>query len=243
MNKDKLSALQAAGKVAGALHTEIGALIRPGLNLLEIEELAEKRIKEAGMKPAFLGYHDYPAVTCLSVNDEIVHGLPRDYILEEGDVLKVDLGVSTDGWLVDTARTHGVGKITPQAQNLLDVTRQALEEAIKLCRVGQTTGDIGAVIEKTVKSAGCAVVPDLAGHGVGRTLQEEPSIMNYGKPGGGVALKEGMVLAIEPITSTKPTKIAILSDDWTIIAENGALTAQFEHTIIITDNEPIVLTR
>lgn len=241
MTDTKLAALTAAGQVAAKLHQEIAALIKPGLNLLEIEKLANLRIKEAGMKPAF-PTNDFPATCCLSVNDEIVHGLPHDFELSEGDVLKVDLGVLHDGWMVDTARTHGVGQISADAQRLLTVTEAALAAAIKVCQAGNRVGDIGAIVEQTVKAGGCAVIHDLSGHGVGRTLQEEPTIPNFGRPGTGPVLEEGMVLAIEPITCLKPTKIGVLEDGWTIIAENGLPTAQFEHTILITSGDPLVLT-
>ncbi len=240
-DQHKLESLRAAGQVAAKLHEEIARMIKPGLNLLEIEKLANLRIKEAGMKPAF-PTNDFPATCCLSVNDEVVHGLPHDFELSEGDVLKVDLGVLHNGWMVDTARTHGVGNISADAQRLLTVTEAALAAAIEVCRAGNTIGDIGAAVEKVVKEGNCAVIRDLSGHGVGRTLQEEPTVPNFGRPGTGPVLKEGMVLAIEPITCLKSTKIAVLSDGWTIIAQNGLDTAQFEHTIIISDNEPIILT-
>ena len=243
MDKKDLQSLQEAGSVAARLHTEIGRMIKPGVNLLEIEELAVNRIKEAGMKPAFQGYKGYRYATCLSVNEEIVHGLPHDYTLETGDIISVDLGVKKDGMMVDTARTHAVGKISHTLSNLLAVTQTALHEALPLCRAGNTTGDIGAIIEKTVKEGSCAVIPELTGHGVGKTLQEPPSIPNHGRPGTGTTLKEGMVLAIEPITCLEKTDIAILADGWTIIARNGLPCAHFEDTVVITDGTPLVLTR
>ncbi len=217
-------------------------MIKPGLNLLTIEEFVQNSIKKAGMKPAFPTNH-FPAATCLSVNEEVVHGLPHDSELESGDVLKVDLGVWHQGWMVDTARTHSVGKIAPDVKKLLTVTETALEAAIDVCRPGNRVGDISAVIEKTVTKAGFAVIEELSGHGVGQQLQEEPTIPNVGRAGTGPVLKEGMVLAIEPITCLKPTKIAVLADGWTIFAQNGLSTAQFEHTILITTGQPEVLTR
>lgn len=237
----KLTALTEAGQVAAKLHQEIAELIKPGLNLLEIEALANRRIREAGMKPAF-PTNDFPATCCLSVNEEAVHGLPHDFELSDGDILKVDLGILHNGWMVDTARTHGVGAISNDAKRLLATTQVALEAAINVCRPGNRVGDIGEVVEKTVKAGGCAVIRDLSGHGVGRSLQEEPTVPNFGRAGTGPLLKEGMVLALEPITCLKPTKIAVLADGWTIIAQNGLATAQFEHTVLITDNNPIILT-
>lgn len=243
MDSSKLTSLVEAGKIAVAAHAEARRLSEPGVNLLEIEENVRKLIEKAGAVPAFLGYKGYPAATCLSVNEEIVHGIPHDYILEAGDVLAVDLGVSVDGWIVDTARTHAVGTVNASVAHLLNVTAEALNRAITVCRPGHTTGDIGAIVESTAKKGGVAVVRELTGHGVGRTLQEEPSIPNYGRNGTGKSLQSGMVIAVEPITTIKNTDIAVLSDGWTIIARNGSVAAHFEDTIVVTDGDPIVLTR
>lgn len=242
MVSDQLECQRAAGRVAYHFFEELTKLIKPGLNLLEIEQLAAQRIKEADCQPAFLGYKDYPAVTCLSVNSAIVHGIPYDYRLKNGDVLSVDIGIDNHGWLVDTARTYAVGSISAINKALLDTTQKALQNAIGVCRVGATTGDIGHIIQKTVEGEGFAIVRELTGHGVGPTLQEPPSIPNYGQPGKGSRLNAGMVIAIEPITSIAPVRVVVLSDGWTIAAEQEIVTAHFEHTIVVTDGEPIVLT-
>lgn len=243
MSLNKEEALKKAGAVASEIHGLVAKQIRPGLNLLEIEDFVTNEIKKANLTPAFLGYNGYEFSTCLSVNEEIVHGLPHDYYLEAGDIIAVDLGVSCDGWIVDTARTHPVGKVTDRLQSLLTTTREALELAIKQCLPGNTVGDIGYAVEQAVTSAGFAVIKELTGHGTGKTLQEPPSIPNHGRKGSGVKLKSGMVIAIEPITALEKTKIAQLSDGWTIIADNGIPTAHFEDTILITDGQPVVLTK
>jgi len=238
----ELKAHQAVGSVAKKAHAAAKAAIRPGVNVLELEAIIMRVIKEAGMKPAFLGYKDYPAASCISVNDEIVHGIPVDRVLEDGDIVAIDLGVEQGGLIVDTARTHPVGKVSGEVQRLLTVTSNALTAGVKQAKVGNRTGDIGAAVEKVIKAGGFNVVRDLTGHGVGKTLQEPPSIPNFGSPGKGDRLKEGMVLAIEPITSLKPTSIAIRDDGWTIIALNHQPTAHFEDTVVITKDGPIVLT-
>lgn len=241
MDKARLLKQQQAGAVAYAFFEELERLIKPGLNLLEIEQLANKRINEAGYKPAFLGYKGYPATTCLSVNSAIVHGIPYDYLLDEGDVVSVDIGINNDGMLIDTARTYGVGKINSTNQRLIDITKTALDEAIKVCRQGQTTGDIGCCIQEIVEGADFAVIKELTGHGVGTTLQEAPTVPNYGRKGQGVVLQEGMVIAVEPITAVRPVKVVVLADGWTVAAKEDVVSAHFEHTVLITDGAPLVL--
>lgn len=241
--KHNVTLQQAAGKVAWDFFEELQNLIRPGVNVLEIEAVAKKRIEDAHMTPAFLGYKGYPAVTCISINSAIVHGIPRDEILQEGDVVAVDIGINNQGYLIDTARTYGVGKISPDRQKLLDTTARALEGVIPLCRAGVTTGDIGAAIQAIVEPAGLSIVKELTGHGVGETLQEEPSVPNYGKKGRGMRLNAGTVIAIEPITALKPVRVVVLADGWTIAASNDVPSAHFEHTLLITDGSPVVFTK
>lgn len=231
-----------AGQLAATAHEAIGRLIKPGLNILAIEKLATELIAKGGLQPAFLGYKGYPAVTCISVNDEIVHGIPRSYVLKEGDVVAVDLGVADGPYLVDTAWTHPVGQVSPEKQRLLATTHLALERAIGVCRIGGHINDVGRVVEPLVTKAGFAVVEELNGHGVGPTLQERPTIPNYRTPNRGVPIEAGMVLAIEPITSILPTDVETDDDGWTIRAKNGTVSAHFEHTILVTDGDPLVLT-
>jgi methionyl aminopeptidase len=239
---DSLKKLQAVGAVAKKAHQAAKNLIKPGVNVLAVEAVIKETIERAGMKPAFLGYKGYPAASCISVNDEIVHGIPTDRILEEGDIVSVDLGVESEGYIVDTARTHPVGQISGELTRLLAVTDSALKAGVGQAKDGHRTGDIGSAVEKVIKSGGFAVIRDLTGHGVGKTLQEPPSIPNFGTPGKGELLKEGMVLAIEPITSLKKTTIAILDDGWTIVALDHRPTAHFEDTVLVTKDGPIVLT-
>jgi methionyl aminopeptidase len=239
---DKIAELKKIGDVAKLAHSAAKSVIKPGANVLEIENIIHQTIKQAGMKPAFLGYKGYPKASCVSVNDEIVHGIPVDRVLEEGDIVAVDLGVEHNGLMVDTARTHPVGKISGQLQRLLAVTDKALTAGVNQVKAGRKTGDIGSAVEKVVKAGGFSVVRDLTGHGIGKTLQEPPSIPNFGRPGRGDVLKAGMVLAIEPITSLKPTAIAILSDGWTIVALDHQPTAHFEDTVVVTNDGPVVLT-
>lgn len=238
----KKASLIRAGKLAGQIHQAITDTIDVGVNVQDIERLAARMIAEAGLKPAFKGYKGYPAVTCISINEEIVHGLPRRYLLESGDVVKVDLGVDCDGWLVDTARTHLIGEVDNTSKRLLAASEAALVAAIDLCRDGAHVGSIGATVEKIVTDAGFAVVRDLTGHGIGRTLQESPSIPNFGQMGRGPILHSGQAIAIEPITSVIPTDIALLKDGWTIIATEPTISVHVEHTILITDGDPIILT-
>lgn len=242
MTADQIKKQRKAGLLAFDILNEIAGLIKPGRNVMELEEFAKKRIKSSKLLPAFLGFKDYPAVTCISVNSAIVHGIPTDYTLEEGDILTVDLGVNNDGCLVDTARSYGVGKISPENTKLLSVTEAALREAINTCRAGNRVGDIGYVVQSAVEGNGLYIVKELTGHGVGKTLQEPPSIPNFGKPGTGPKLEEGMVIAVEPIVSAKKTKVVVLSDGWTIAAQDNIPTAHFEHTIAITEADPLVLT-
>ncbi len=238
----KLETLKAVGNVAKLAHAAVKAAIKPGVTALELDKIAHELIINAEMLPAFLGYKNYPATTCISVNDEIVHGIPTDRMLEEGDIVSVDLGVELDGCIVDTARTHPVGEISGELSRLLKVTDNALQQAVAAAKTGGRVGDIGAVAEKVVKQGGFHVVRDLTGHGVGKTLQEPPSIPNFGQPGTGALLKAGMVLAIEPITSLKPTNIAVLSDNWTIVATAHCPCAHFEDTIYMAADGPVVLT-
>jgi len=234
--------LIAAGALAAAIHAEIKTLIRPGLNLLEIEQVIADRIKSSGMKPAFLGFHGYPAVSCLSVNSVVVHGIPVDYQLQAGDIISVDLGVEKNGWIVDTALTHPVGTVSQSVNHLLKTTEQSLLAGISLAKAGNHVGDIGAKVQSIVEKAGFFIIKELTGHGVGPELQMPPNIPNFGRPGHGPILKEGMVLAIEPITALKPVQVRLEADDWTIKAYPDVVSAHFEHTIFVTKDAPIILT-
>lgn len=243
MTENKITSLKKAGQVAVAAHLAVSKSINPGVNLLELEEIAATTINQHGLKPAFKGYKGYPAVTCLSVNEEIVHGIPVDRLLEDGDLISVDLGVSCNGWIVDTARSYVVGKADPKLNKLVETAQAALDKAVNVAKIGYKTGDIGAAVQKEVEKNGFAVVEELTGHGVGQTLQESPTIYNYGRPGTGKALIEGMVLAIEPIITLEKTEIAVAEDGWTVVSQNGTIGSHAEDTILVTADEPLILTR
>jgi len=239
---DKIAEHLKVGEVAKQAHQSARQIIKPGVSAMEIEKVIRQTIEAAGMKPAFLGYKGYPAASCISVNEQIVHGIPSKSILEEGDIVAVDLGVEHNGLIVDTARTYPVGNISGELKRLLKVTETALREGVKQAIPGNRTGDIGSKIHQVVSSGGFAIVRDLTGHGVGKTLQEPPSIPNFGSPKQGDLLKIGMTLAIEPITTLKNGSIAILDDGWTIISRDHSPSAHFEDTVIVTEDGPIVLT-
>jgi len=232
-----------AGKVASVIHQKIADKLQPGVNLLEIESLVEAMIDKAKMSPAFKGYKGYPAATCLSVNSAVVHGIPTNYSLKEGDIIGIDFGVENDGWIVDCARTHGIGTLKPKTAALLETTKRALDEAITLCRAGRRLGDLGHQIQTVVEKAGFYIIRELTGHGVGRQLQEPPTIPNYGLPGRGPTLKPGQTIAIEPITALRPTSVTLLPDGWTVVAQDAVISAHFEDTIAITQAQPHILTR
>ncbi len=242
MTTDQINKQRKAGMLAFEILEQLSTFIKPGRNVLEIERFAKDKIEASSLTAAFLGFKDYPAVTCVSVNSAIVHGVPFDYQLREGDVLTVDLGVNNDGWLVDTARSYGVGVISEENALLLSVTEEALNAAINACRIGRKVGDIGHIVQTIVEKNNFFIIKELTGHGVGKTLQEPPSVPNFGKPNSGPKLEEGMVIAVEPIVSTHPTKIVVMEDGWTIAAQSDSICAHFEHTIAITKGDPLVLT-
>lgn len=239
----KLTAIRQAGKIASNLNHQVREMIKPGVTGLAIEKTIADGISAAGMRPAFLGYNGYPYASCISINSAVVHGLPTEKKLRPGDLVSVDLGVEHQGWIVDTARTYPVGKIEAQLNRLLFATETALDQAIKLCRDGVKTGTIGAKINQVVTDNGFAVVRELSGHGVGRNLQERPSIPNFGRPDDGERLKTGQTIALEPITTLTATEVTVADDGWTVRAKNDLPSAHFEDTIMITGGEPIILTR
>lgn len=242
IESEKLKYQQAAGQVAIKIFNRLEEVIKDGVDVLEIAGLISQEIQSAKMTPTFRGFHGYPADSCISVNDQIVHAIPKKHLLSEGDIVTIDLGITNHGWVIDTARTYPVGKIAPELTKLLETTKTALNQVIPLCRAGLKIGTIGARIEKTVTEQGFYIIKELTGHGVGRQLQEKPSIPNFGRTNTGPSLSVGQSIAIEPITSLKPCHLMIADDEWTVLSHNHTLSCQFEHTIFITDDEPIVLT-
>ncbi len=216
--------------------------IQPGIKTDELDRLAEEFIRKQGGYPAFKGYREYPNSICVSIDEEIVHGIPGERIIQEGQIVSVDVGVLKDGYYADAACTYPVGEITDEAKKLIQVTRQALENAIGSVKAGKHLSDVSYVIQSFVERNGFSVVRDLVGHGIGKKMHEEPQIPNYGMPGEGVVLKTGMVLAIEPMVNAGTHEILTKDDKWTIVTSDGSLSAHFEHTVAVTENGARVLT-
>lgn len=228
--------------LAATLLQEVARFIEPGKTIREIDDYAGKRIHAAGARSPFLGYKGFPGHTCISVNEEVVHGTPRDRRIQYGDVVSLDLGVIYGGWVGDTATTVAVGEIAPEVRKLLEVTEQSLHLAIDKARSGNRLSDVSHAVESFIHQNGFSVVREFVGHGVGRTLHEEPQIPNYGPPGNGPKLKPGMTLAIEPMVNLGGSRVKVLADGWTVVAVDGRPSAHFEHTVLITDKEPEILT-
>jgi methionyl aminopeptidase len=239
----ELEAMAGAAEIVSETLQLMAENIRPGVTTAELDAIAEEHIRSRGGVPTFKGYRGYPASICTSPNDMIVHGIPGPYRLEEGDVLSVDVGVTKQGFVGDAAYTFPVGEISDEAQRLLEVCQAALEAAIEQCRPGNRLSDLGHAVQKVTEEAGFAVVRSLVGHGVGRTMHEDPQIPNFGEPGRGPTLAPGMTFAIEPMINAGSPDIVVLEDRWSIVTEDGALSAHFEHTVAITDAEPRILTR
>lgn len=216
--------------------------VRPGITTGELDRLAEEFIRSHGGVPTFKGYRGYPASICASPNDMIVHGIPGPYELREGDILSVDVGVTLGGYVADSAWTFAVGDISEDAERLLQVCEAALQAGIDQARVGHRVGDISAAVQRVVEEGGFAVVRALVGHGVGRNMHEEPQIPNYGQPGHGPLLQEGMTLAIEPMINVGSPEIVMADDEWSILTADGSLSAHFEHTVAVTEEGPRILT-
>jgi methionyl aminopeptidase len=240
---EQIAQMKEAGLIVYQVHQELAKVIAPGITTRELDELAESLIRKAGGVPTFKGYHGYPASICASVNDEVVHGIPSDRQLQEGDVIAIDLGVTYKGWVGDSAYTHAVGKVDPEAARLLDVTRISLEKAIAQCYPGNRLGDVGHAIQAYVESQGFNVVRDFVGHGIGASMHEDPQVPNFGPPGSREKLRPGMVLAIEPMVNAGTWEVRILADQWTVVTADGKYSAHFEHTVAITEDGPVILTK
>lgn len=219
--------------------------VAPGVSTWELDEIAHAEIRRRpGVTSAFLGYYDYPKVLCTSVNDVVVHGIPRkDVVLEEGDIIGIDFGVFVNGFCGDSARTVLVGKVSAEKQKLVDATRDALQLGIEQCYVGNRLGDIGAAVQKHVESQGFSVVRDFVGHGIGKAMHEDPPVPNYARPGTGKRLKSGLVIAIEPMVNAGSHYVEVLDDDWTAVTKDRSMSAHFEHSVAITNEGPWVLSR
>lgn len=239
----ELAVMRRAGAVVGDTLQVLAAKLKAGVSTGDIDRWARAELKARGAKPAFLGYHGFPGVICLSVNSEVVHGIPSDArVLKEGDIIGLDFGAVIDGWFADSAITVGVGRISPEAERLISVTRQSLEKGIAAVQDGARVGDIGAAVQQHAEAAGYSVVREFVGHGIGRALHEEPPIPNYGKAGTGPRLKNGMTIAIEPMINAGGPAVRTLEDGWTAVTQDGALSAHFEHTVCVADGNAVILT-
>jgi methionyl aminopeptidase len=241
-SQEEIDGMARAGEVVADTLTMIGEELRPGVSMLELDRLAEEYIRDRGGVPTSKGYRGYPATLCISPNAMIVHGIPTEYRAREGDLVSVDLGVTLDGLIADSAYTFGVGEISDDAQRLLDVCQEALAAGIEQARVGRHVSDIGHSIQTVVEGGGFSVVRSLVGHGVGRAYHEDPQIPNFGAPGRGPELLPGMTLAIEPMINAGGPEVVMHADEWSISSADGSLSAHFEHTVAVTEEGPRVLT-
>jgi methionyl aminopeptidase len=231
-----------AGRVVAETHRLVGEHVRPGVTTQELDELAEEYIRSQGGVPTFLGYKGFPASLCLSPNDMVVHGIPGPYKLEEGDILSVDVGVTLDGFVADAAYTHPVGEVSDEAKRLLEIGQAALAAGVAQARAGNRLSDISHAVQSVTEAAGFSVIRSLVGHGVGRSMHEDPQIPNFGAPGRGPVLQPGMTLAIEPMINAGGPDVYLHDDQWSISTEDGSLSCHFEHTVAVTETGPRILT-
>jgi methionyl aminopeptidase len=240
----EIEKMRRSGQIVREVLDATAGIVKPGISTMDLERVAAAKIEELGAKPAFKGYYDYPCVLCTSVNQEVVHGIPsKERILKDGDIVSIDCGVILDGYYGDSAITVPVGNsVSPEVRKLLEVTKASLERAIQTVRIGSTVGDVGAAVQEMVEANGFSVVRDFVGHGIGTKLHEEPQVPNYGTRGHGTRLREGMVLAIEPMVNFGKPGVRVLEDKWTAVTEDGSYSAHFEHCVAVTKNGPLVLT-
>jgi methionyl aminopeptidase len=239
----EIDRLARVNRLVASVLAELATLVAPGVTTEDVDREAERRLRDAGAEPAFKGYHGYPATICASVNEQVVHGIPTSRALVEGDILSVDLGARLDGYFGDSAVTLPVGRVSPDARRLLQVTEEALYRGIAAVRPGARVSDIGAAVQQHVEAEGFSVVREFVGHGIGTKLHEEPQIPNYGHAGRGPRLAEGMVLAIEPMVNLGKAAVKVLPDGWTAVTKDGSLSAHFEHTVVVTGEGCRILTR
>lgn len=244
-NQEEIALMREAGRVNAQALVAVREMIRPGVMTADLDAAAEEIIRKAGGVPVFLGYpgpYPYPATLCVSLNAELVHGIPGKRKLKEGDIVSVDCGTLLNGFVGDSAFTAGVGKISEEAQRLLDITEKALWIGIEQIRPGKRTGDVSAAIQQHVESQGMHVTREYTGHGVGRNMHEGPQVPNYGTAGRGVPLRPGMTIALEPMVLVGTPRTRVLKDQWTVVSEDGSLTAHFEHSVAVTEGDPLILT-
>ena len=238
----ELQRMREAGRLVGEVLAELAGIVAPGVTTADLDAVAERRIARAGATAAFKGYHGYPATICASINEEVIHGIPSGRrLLKDGDIISIDVGASLNGYYGDSALTLPVGQVSEEAATLLRVTEEALYKAIERVRPGNRISDIGHAVQKHVEAYGFSVVREFVGHGIGQRMHEEPQVPNYGDPGRGPRLAEGMVLAIEPMVNAGKPAVKVLGDGWTAVTKDGSLAAHFEHTVAVTASGPLVL--
>lgn len=239
----ELAAMRVAGKISANALKLAGQAVEPGVSTWEIDRVVRRYIESEGATPSFLGYGGFPASACISVNNVVIHGIPsKDVILKQGDIVSIDIGAFYEGFTGDNAYTFACGDVSPEAQRLMDTTRESLYEGIKAAKAGNRVGDIGHAVQTYVEARGYSVVRDFVGHGVGAKLHEDPSVPNFGTPGRGVRLLPGMTIAIEPMVNAGVHTVKTLSDGWTTVTTDGKLAAHFEHSIAVTADGPVILT-
>lgn len=244
-SQSEIDKMRRSGHIVRQVLDELRAMVAPGVSTMDLEKLAERRIKESGAKPAFKGYYGYPCVLCTSINDEIVHGIPSaKRVLKAGDIVSIDCGVVLDGYYGDAAITVAVGdSVSPERKKLMEVTEQSLYKAIEKVKIGNTISDIGGAVQEFVEAAGFSVVREFVGHGIGTKLHEEPQVPNFRSRGADMRLREGMVLAIEPMVNSGGPEARVLEDKWTAVTLDGSSSAHFEHCVAVTRNGPLILTQ
>lgn len=235
--------MKEAGRISAKVLRMAGEIIHPGISTLEIDEYIEQLIHLEGAKPSFKGLYGFPGCACISVNEKVVHGIPnRKTILQSGDIVSIDTGATVDGWVGDNAWTFPVGKISDENKRLLEVTEQSLWDGIAAALVGNTLGDIGHAVQSRAEAAGFGVLREYTGHGIGRVMHEDPNVFNYGKPGKGMKLQEGLVIAIEPMVTAGDYKVHTIEDGWGVVTNDGSMSAHFEKTIAVTADGPVIIT-
>ncbi|MGN0988187.1 MAG: type I methionyl aminopeptidase [Otoolea sp.] len=238
----EIELMREAGRILAKTHEELEKSLKPGMSTWDIDRIGEEIIRSYGCIPSFKNYNGYPASICVSVNDEVVHGIPhKKHYIQEGDIVSLDAGVIYKGYHSDAARTHGIGEISDEARKLIDVTRQSFFEGIKFAKPGNHLNDISSAIQKYAESFGYGVVRDLVGHGIGSHLHEDPEVPNFARKRKGILLQPGMTLAVEPMINAGSYEVVWMDDDWTVVTEDGSLSAHYENTILITENGPEIL--
>lgn len=238
----EITQMRGAGRVVAAVLEEVGKKVRPGITTAELDDIAVSEVKKRGAEASFKGYRGFPASICTSVNEEVVHGIPGSRVLQEGEIISLDFGALLNGFHGDAAVTVGVGKISTEAQKIIDATRGALQAGIAAARIGARLGDVSAAIQSYAEARGFSVVREYVGHGIGRELHEDPQVPNFGVTGEGPVLQKGMTMALEPMLNTGEWRTRVAEDKWTVVTADGRLSAHFEHTIVIDENGPGILT-